>query len=260
MHSPQQVVHQSPYEIVPHNPQPQVSSQQLVEETLNQLKLGFSKMMSTLERLESRMTKVEQVTTQILKNQQEVLQVPFMSQSDLDNARQAAEQLERDTTVAKQLQAAFNKESEVKRTTFRQSSQGASDCPICGIRVGNYDLESHVDKCLELFSNDPKKEVQVKETQKKVEQGFFAKMFKGAKTETKETTTTTTKTVSTHATAPNHEVDQLNQSFNYFGGYQPYMMGSPQHQHPHGQTPMVMPMYMYPSYPNTHMTTQLQDQ
>jgi len=253
---PQQT--QQSYEMVPHSNVSTSSQSQMVEETLNQLKVGFSKMMSMLERLDSRISKVEQTTTQILKNQQEVLQVPFMSQTDLDNARQVAEQLERDTTVAKQLQAAFNKEVDVRKTS--SPSHGSSECPICGLRVGNYELETHVDKCLAMFSNDPKKETQVKETQKKVEAGFFAKMFKGGKTEKTETTTTTTKTVSTHATAPNHENDQLNQSFGYFGGYpQPYIMTSPQ-MHGQGHSPVVMPMYMYPSYPNTHMTTQLQDQ
>jgi len=257
----QQQQQQPSYEIVSHV-QPQ-SANQMVEDTLNQLKSSVSKMMSMLERLEVRMNKVEQSTQQILKNQQEVLQVPFMSQTDLDQARQAAEQLERDSTVAKQLQAAFNKEVDVKKTStsYRSSvSQGVTDCPICGAKVSNYELEGHVDKCLAMFSDDPKKQVQVKDTQKKVEAGFFSKMFKGAKTEKTETTTTTTKTFSTHATAPNHEAE-LSQNFNYFGGYPSYpvvanpQMGSPQM----GHSQMVMPMYMYPSYPNTHMTTQLQD-
>jgi len=204
------------------------------------------------------MNKVEITTTQILKNQQEVLQVPFMSQEDLDKARLAAEQLERDTSVAKQLQAAYNKEIDLKRTSSYRSttSVAMTDCPICGMRVSNFELETHVDKCLAMFSNDPKKEAQVKETQKKVDSGFFAKMFKGGKTEKTETTTTTTKTTSTSG---HGDMDNLNQGYNYFGGYPQGQMAPPQMMP--GHPGMVMPMYMYPSYPNInsqHPHTQLE--
>jgi len=251
-YEPPQMVHSPQMNLVPH--QPQINHQNstpIQEEILAQLqslKSGFNKMMSSIERLEVRMSKVEMTTTQILKNQQEVLQVPFMSQEDLDKARLAAEQLERDTSVAKQLQAAYNKEIDLRRTSSYRSSTSVAmtDCPICGMRISNYELEAHVDKCLAMFSNDPKKEAQVKDTQKKVESGFFAKMFKGGKTEKTETTTTTTKTT----TSGHGDVDN-SQGFNYYGGYPQGGHGQmvpPQMMQ--GHPGMVMPMYMYPSYPN----------
>jgi len=219
------------------------------DNTLNEIKVGFSKIMQTMERLEQRLNRVEQTTTQILKNQQEVLQVPFISQGELDQARKAAEQLERDTTVAKQLQAAFNKETEVKRTIVTyQNSVG--QCPICGARINGMDLEAHVDQCLLLFSNDPKKEVEVKETKKKVEQGFFSRLYK---TSSKTKVVTTQGSQSSQSTpllarSGDQEGMMVNSS-NYYPppfGYPSYPHGSPQSQHP----PMMMPMYMYPSYPH----------
>jgi len=257
MHSydPQPPIHNQQMNLVPHQPQVPMQSNVIQEEILAQLqslKSVFNKMMGSIERLEVRVSKVESVTSQILKNQQEVLQVPFMSQSDLDQARQVAEQLERDSTVAKQLQAAYNKETDLKKSSGYRPTTASTECPICGLRVSNYDLEVHVDKCLAMFSNDPKKEAQVKDTQKKVEAGFFAKMFKGAKTEKTETTTTTTKTTTT---GHNDE----NQGFNYYNnGYPPQIMSPHMMQ---GHPGMVMPMYMYPSYPNVnqqHPHTQLE--
>jgi len=61
--------------------------------------------------------------------------------------------------------------------------------------VNQVDLEVHVDACLEMFSNDPKKEAEVRDTKKKVENGFFSKLGLMKKTKTE---TTTTKVISTH--------------------------------------------------------------
>jgi len=240
------------------------------QETLQQLKVGFVKMMSTLERLEQRISRVEQTTSQILKTQQETLQVPFMSQTEVNQARRVAEQMEQDTNVAKQLQAAFNKEVEVKKnvtrtTSYNHTPMQLSECPICGVRVNQVDLEVHVDACLEMFSNDPKKEVEVRDTKKKVESGFFQKLGILKKTKTE---TTTTKVISNHpssATAPllsDHEgLMQHNPNF-YSGGfaYPPFPHNSAINgQGNSNMPPMMMPMYMYPTYPSTHMTTHLQE-
>jgi len=155
-------------------------------EMLKQLTVGFNRMLGILERLEHRIQNVEQTTNQILKNQQESFQVPFMSQSDIDQARSAAELLERDSSVAKQLQAAYNKEAEVRRNNF-SASQSLVECPICGVRVNGVDIEVHVDQCLEMFSNDPKKETQVQDAKKKIDQGFFSRFIKtGASKKTTE--------------------------------------------------------------------------
>jgi len=229
------------------------------DDTLQQLKVGFSKMMSILERLEQRVSKVEQTTQQILKNQQEVLQVPFMSQAEIDNARKVAEQLEQDTSVAKQLQAAYNKEIEVKKNMNSYSMRMshpvmmAAECPICGVRVSQMDLEVHVDNCLDMLSNDPKKEVEYKNVQKKMEDnsGFFSKwLTKKTKTET-----TTTKVVSNQpssATAPLlSDYDGTmppHGMYPTFGGY-PAPYGQPHNGM--NVPPMMMPMYMYPpNYPS----------
>jgi len=221
-------------------------------DALQYLKTGFVKMLSTMERMEQRISRMEQTTNQILKNQQEVLQVPFMSQNEIDKARQVAEQLEQDTSVAKQLQAAYNTEVELRKskTPQHQSRQSInlSECPICGFRVAQMDLEAHVDQCLEMFSNDPKKEIQIQDTKKKIETGFFGRLFKTTKTET-------TKTVSTQsATAPLLPEHQSNSTSSMYPGF-----GYPQYMYPgmnQGQSnnqqssmPMMMPMYMYPSYP-----------
>jgi len=238
----------------------------LENETLQQLKQGFVRMMSTLERLEQRINRVEQTTSQILKNQQEVFQVPFMSQSEIERARQAAEQIEQDTNVAKQLQAAYNKEVELKKTITSTQSMILSECPICGVRVNQLDLEVHVDQCLEMFSNDPKKEAQVQDTKKKIETGFFGRLFKSTSTSTK--TTETTKVVHS-ATAPllsdqhhehghppsnsTHQPSMPPMSNMYPGfGYPSYPSSHPNMNINGGQPnmPMMMPMYMYPSYPN----------
>jgi len=247
-----------------------VSMQQhpsLENETLQQLKQGFVRMMSTLERLEQRINRVEQTTSQILKNQQEVFQVPFMSQSEIERARQAAEQIEQDTTVAKQLQAAYNKEVELKKNMASTQSMTLSECPICGVRVNQMDLEVHVDQCLELFSNDPKKEVQVQETKKKIETGFFGRLFKSTST----TSTKTTETKVVHSatapllsdqhhehghppSSPNHQPSMPPMSSNMYPGfgYPSYPSSHPNMNINGGQPnmPMMMPMYMYPSYPN----------
>jgi len=232
-------------------------AQKVNDDTLQQLKLGFAKIMTVLERLEQRITKVEQTTSQILKNQQEVFQVPFMSQTEIDQARNIAEQLERDNTVAKQLQAAFNKETELKKSR----GNALHECPICGVRVNDVELEVHVDKCLEMFSNDPKKEAQLKDAKTKIESGFFSKVFGLNKVNKTETTTTTTKTVSQSAIPPTFSMEHdamgnPNQNMYGYGGYSPYQ-GSPRmspNMSPNmngGNAPMMMPMYMYPSYPVT---------
>lgn len=231
-------------------------------EVLQQLKLSMTKMMSMLERLEQRMCKVESTTNQILKTQQETLQVPFMSQSEIDKARTAAEQLEQDTNVAKQLQAAYNKEVEVRKSKMiaTSSSSFATECPICGLRVNQLELESHVDTCLAMLSNDPKKE---QETKKKIEAtnpGFFSRFLK--KTKTTETTKVTT---TESATAPlltnnnsnsNSSSNSMNsgEMQNYyhsqqsFGNYPVIMMPPPNSNG--NQVPMMMPMYMYQGYPS----------
>jgi len=227
-------------------------------ETVLQLKVGFSKMMSMLERLEQRISKVEQTTAQILKNQQETLQVPFMSQTEIDQARKIAEQLENDTNVAKQLQAAYNKEVEVKKSITSYTPTMTSQCPICGGRVSQLDLEAHVDSCLDTFSDDPKKQAEVKETKKKMESGFFSKLIGINKTtKTKTETTTKVTTNQSSATAPllsEYDGNVRHSMYPQFG-YPPPM----QHNAPNNISPMMMPMYMYPSYPGTHMTTSLQE-
>jgi len=261
----------------PQQPNPSMSTNSIVssvvapsslypEDTLQQLKHGFSKMMMTMERLEQRLTRLEQTTTSILKNQQETLQVPFMSQTDIDRARQAAEQLEQDTSVAKQLQAAYNKEVELRKnksSSHQSMSMQLSECPICGTRVSQMDLEVHVDQCLEMFSNDPKKEAQVQDTKKKIESGFFSKLFK--KTETTKVVTTQSATAPMH-----HDMRNDGQQEGMIPGpnfYPPFAYPPPfnhQMQAPNGHgMPMMMPMYMhpsmYPQYPQSHMTTSLQE-
>jgi len=243
-------------------------------DALLQLKQGFSKMMMTMERLEERISRVERTTNQILKNQQETLQVPFMSQGDLDKARQVAEQMEQDTVVAKQLQAAYNKEIELrKKQTQTQQHQSVilSDCPICGVRVNQMDLEVHVDNCLQMFSNDPRKAEEVKDTRKKVESGFFARLFKtNTSTKTTETKVTTTTQSSTptdnyhEGMIPNYYPPPSHTSHHPQFGYPqfsppPSSMNMTHHGNNSNGMPMMMPMYMYPSYPATHMTTQLQE-
>jgi len=229
-------------------------------DTIEQLKIGFSKMVATMERLEQRLNRVEQTTSLILKNQQETLQVPFMSQSDLDKARQVAEQLEHDTNVAKQLQAAYNKETEVKKNTSGYAYPTITDCPVCGVKVASMELQAHVEQCLEMFSNDPKKQVQVQETKKKVDQGFFGRMLKFNSTSTKTETKVTTQHQATASPSDMNEgVTPVSPPYAYPNfGYpnMPY-----QHNQP-GNTSapqIMMPMYMYPSYPHTHMTTHLQE-
>jgi len=241
-------------QIVPSIPQPSYDT-----ESLQQLKAGFTKMMSMMERLEQRINRVEQTTNQILKNQQEVLSAPFISQTELENARKAAEQLEHDNNVAKQLQAAYNKEVEVKKNLPSQNSYSSmmmlADCPICGARVNQMELEGHVNKCLEQFSNDPKKETQVKETQKKMETGFFGRLglMKGAKVKT-ETKVVSTSHTSTTPLLSHHHPEEMA----HHGMYPPtaaysYPAYPSNGQMPQMGHPMMMPMYMpYPTYPQ-HM-------
>lgn len=218
-------------------------------DNLHQLKLGFAKMMSTMERLEQRLDRVEQTTSQILKNQQETLQAPFMSQSELDKARKVAEQLEQDTKVAKQLQESYNKEVEanMKKPQTPQPKVMNSECPICGTRVNQMDLEVHVDNCLELYSNDPRKSHEVVDTKKKIENGFFSKLLK------RTTSKTETKIITEEATAPllshssySHDNDGVMNS----GYYPPFNYPQfPQNGQISNQ-PVMMPLYMYPSYPS----------
>jgi len=221
-------------------------------EALNSLKMGMAKMMSAMDRLEQRLNRVEQTTSQILKNQQEVLQVPFISQSELDTARKAAEQLEQDTAVAKQLQAAYNKEVEVRKSsssfqyhtpTPNHSMNQIGQCPICGSRMmSNGELEAHVEKCLDQFSSDPKKELAVQDTKKKMETGFFGRTF-GIKS----TKTTETKVISSPATAPSMDHDGMMVNPNNY--YPPQAFGYPMMMHPQMQHQMMAPPNGYwPSY------------
>jgi len=223
-------------------------------EALEQLKAGFSKMMTMLERLEQRITKVEQSTSQILKNQQETLTVPFMSQSEVDQARKIAEQMENDTNVARQLQAAYNKEVEVKKSITSYTPTLTSECPICGARVSQLDLEAHVDSCLDTFSDDPKKQVEVKETKKKMESGFFSKLI-GINKTTKTKTETTTKITSNQPSATAPLLSDYDTHHHIYPQFYPPIQNGTNSNAP----PMMMPMYMYPTYPATHMTTSLQD-
>jgi len=240
-------------------PMQQQSDASLNAEMLKQLSMGFNKMMTMLERLEQRVQRVEQSTAQILKNQQETFQVPFMSQSDIDSARQAAELLERDSSVAKQLQAAYNKEVEVRKS-LSSTSQTKVECPLCGARVSGVDIEVHVDQCLEMFSNDPKKETQVQDAKKKMDQGFFSRFIKStpSKKTLEKTETTTTKVVTTTSTGKSEASAPLLGDPNNVGFYptpMPYPF-PPAFASPNGQQspqPMMMPMYMYPSYPPAQM-------
>jgi len=233
---------------------PSQSQASMDSESLNQLKLGFAKMMQTMERLEQRLNRVEQTTNQILKNQQEVLTTPFMSQTELDQARKVAEQLEHDTSVAKQLQAAYNKEIEVRKAAAAMMSQ----CPLCGARVSQLEIESHVDKCLEMFSSDPKKQVEVKETKQKVESGFFSRLYKTTSSKTEKTKVISNMPPSSNTPLLSEQEGQHQMMVNpgsyyppqfAYPSYPPYS-GSP-HQPPH-QPPhqMMMPMYMY--HPQMH--------
>lgn len=224
------------------------------DETLQQLKFGFAKMMATMERLEQRLARVEQTTSTILKNQQETLQVPFMSQTELDKARQAAEQLEHDTNVAKQLQASYNKEVEVRKTTsVTHQAPRLAECPLCGGRFVQMELEGHVNQCLEMFSSDPKREKQVEQVKAQKDSGFFGKFFDFHKTSKTETTKVITR--SSSATAPLLSSREENHHEGMMQNFYPSPYGYPQfpnHTSQGGQ-PMVMPMYMYPTYPSTHM-------
>jgi len=224
--------------------QPQQASVDM--EVLNQLRNGMTRIMATMERLEHRISRVEQATSQILKNQQESFQVPFMSQKEIENAKLLAEQheqRERDANVAKQLQAAYNKEIEVKKQGGHPMMM--AECPVCGSRVAQGNLEQHVEDCLDQFSNDPKKEVAIQETKEKMESGFFSKFFN------KKTETTTTKVVSrttSQSTPLLQESSDGNQMYPGYA-YPPFM--NPQFgnsQNMQGM-PMMMPMYMYPGYP-----------
>lgn len=216
-------------------------------EVLTQLTNGMARMMSILERLEQRVSRVEQSTAQILKNQQESFQVPFMSQKEIDTARTLAEQLEQDTSVAKQLQAAYNKEVEVKKRTSVHPMVLA-ECPMCGMRISQNELESHVEKCLDMFSNDPQKQIEVKETKQKMETGFFGKFFNKTKTET----TTTTKVLSRSnsvVTVPEPS-EALAQGLYPAYGYPQFAAPQSPHNMNINGVPMMMPMYMYPGgYP-----------
>jgi len=217
-------------------------------ELLNTMKTTMSKMISTLERLEQRLNRVEQTTSQILKNQQEILQVPFISQSELDNARKVAEQLEQDTAVAKQLQAAYNKEVEVRKNMAPQNSQqwktiqttminhninqGAQQCPICGGRYATNELELHVENCLNQFSEDPKKENVVQETKKKIDTGFFGRLYKSTKTTEKTKVITSPNSATAPLLGGDHDGMMINPN-NYYPqayGY-PMMMPHPSMQH-----------------------------
>jgi len=233
-------------------PVPAPSQASVDTESLNQLKLGFSKMMQMMERLETRLNRVEQSTTQILKNQQEVLNAPFISQSELEQARKVAEQMEHDDRVAKQLQAAYNKEVEVRKSTAAYSTM-MGQCPICGARVNQMELELHVNKCIEMFSSDPKKQVEVKETKQKAEAGFFSRLYKTEKTKTEKTKVISNMPPSS-STPLLSDQDQHGMMVNPSSYYPPpfaypsypQYSGSPHQPH---QMPM-MPMYMY--HPGMH--------
>jgi len=226
------------------------------QEAFRQLKAALDQVVSKMDRLEQRVTKIEQNTTSILKNQQEVLTTPFMSQSELDAARKMAEQMEHDNNVAKQLQAAYNKETEVRRTVASYSNT-IGQCPICGARVNGLELETHVDKCLLAFSDDPKKEKEVRETKTKVEQGFFSRLYKT--TESKKTKVISNVPPTNSQSTPllaEHETMMTTSQGYYPPQYAPTMYpqfmahpgGSPQPHHPVMVAPGQMPMYMY-SYP-----------
>lgn len=236
--------------IVPSTPQPQPSYD---SEVLNHLRNGMTRMMATLERLEQRVNRVEQITTQVLKNQQESFQVPFMSQKEIDTARSLAEQLEQDSSVAKQLQAAYNKEIEIRK--HAAPAVVLAECPVCGARVNQMELESHVEQCLDEFSNDPRKQVEVKETKQKMETGFFGKFFNKTKTET----TTSTKVISSRSNSSTAFPDETQTAYPTYG--YPFMnpqtmnaMQAQQMQSMNGM-PMMMPMYMYPGYPGMPSTS-----
>lgn len=215
-------------------------------EVINHLRTGMTRMMAILERLEQRIARVEQSTSQILKNQQESFQVPFMSQKEIDNARQLAEQLEQDSNVAKQLQAAYNKEIELKKRSGHPMM--LAECPVCGVKVSQVELEAHVEKCLDMFSDDPKKQAEVKDTKQKMETGFFGKFFNKTKTET--TQTTTTKVISRSNSTNMPETEMPQQSLYPTYGYPQFM--PPQNMHNINGVPMMMPMYMYPGYPGNN--------
>lgn len=215
----------------------------LDQEVLSHLRTSMTRMMSILERLEQRVSRVEQSTAQILKNQQESFQVPFMSQKEIDTARQLAEQLEQDSSVAKQLQAAYNKEIELKKRTSGHPMTLA-ECPVCGARVNQLELEGHVEQCLDMFSNDPKKQAEVKETKQKMETGFFGKFFNKTKTETTTTTKVISRSNSTNMPEPEGVPHNLYPAYGY-----PQFMPPPQNMHNINGVPMMMPMYMYPGYP-----------
>lgn len=244
----QSLVVQQPQAQIQAQPQAQFQPQTQTSfdpEVITQLTNGMSRMMAILERLEQRISRVEQSTSQILKNQQESFQVPFMSQKEIDTARTLAEQLEQDTSVAKQLQAAYNKEVEVKKRTSVYPMMLA-ECPMCGARVAQNELEVHVEKCLDMFSNDPQKEIQVKETKQKMETGFFGKFFNKTKTET----TTTTKVLSrsnSNAVMPEHSSEMAQQGL--YPAYAYPQFAQNQHNMNINGVPMMMPMYMYPGYP-----------
>jgi hypothetical protein len=155
--------------------------QQQVVTMIEQMNSQFSKIMTFMESVDRRLTKLERSTQDILTAQSSNT-APIMDTTELIHATQQMQQLEDDMELARQLQEELNREDPKKRPTYStptpsrgqsvfvekkkeepkknptppSSSSSLIECPVCAKKVAEKEIDEHVNSCLD--SNPEKAE------------------------------------------------------------------------------------------------------
>jgi hypothetical protein len=154
---------------------------------MDQMQQQFNKFMNFFEGVDRRLNKLEKATQEILSQQNSVVTVSY----DPTEVLQAAQQMQQEKTdeeLARRLQEELNRE-EPKKTTptprppekktevKKSVSPTMNDCPVCGKKFSDLEIDEHVNTCLDKVPPGEK-------------QGIFGKWWGGKKEDPKTKTDT----------------------------------------------------------------------
>jgi len=137
--------------------------QQAVMLMMDQMQQQFSKIMGFFEMVDRRLTKLENSTQEILSQQNSVVTVPY-DPTEILHAAQQMQQEQADAELARRLQEEETRDIESKKVSTltprpitkpvekkvpEKKPASMLDCPICNKKLSEYEIEEHVNTCLD---------------------------------------------------------------------------------------------------------------
>jgi len=253
-----------------------MSSQHLqqTKEMVVKFESYFDRMVTWMESIDKRLSRLEVTTNELQKNQQTLQQklnstpshapsmvpsmVPYflppqsttsvptasahealpISTYELETATKMQQTLDSDAELAKKLQAEFETETKKKTETPKIVQE---ECPVCQKKVNSKEFNDHVNECLDKASKDDKA----------VQSGFFSRFFKKTETPTpapeKAEVPLAKKPTGTTATQSQTQTQQMTPPPMY-PTFPPYMMPQATQGKPNG-TATPTPYFFPQPYP-----------